>query len=271
MCPDTIVRLRDLVIAAGHRPHFVDAEKKLPLNLPISVTDHVSTATFYRLYIASLLPHDLETVIHLDLDLVAVRSAHELFTAELEFPVAAVDHASPTDSRRVFGDTLGTYFQAGVLVIDLVQWRTKDVETRFRKILEHEGHRIRWWDQDVLNIAFQNDWQRLPIWFNVNSSQRKNITVSELTSSAILIHYDGSRKPWVRFSPQKYSDYWYTSFEQCFGYSLRKSLRRKMAYDRLKSQVLWPIRAGKSAFNAAVRMLPGKAARRGLPPVWHKN
>jgi lipopolysaccharide biosynthesis glycosyltransferase len=238
----TIERIRGLVVESGNLPTFIDAEGKLPTQLPVEESDHVSSATFYRLYLASLLPDDVDTVIHLDLDVVATRSASELFSIDLKAPLAAVDHALPEEAKRLFGDRLGTYFQAGVLLIDLAHWRRQNVESRFHEILEKDRERIRWWDQDVLNIAFANEWQRLPIWFNACGSVRGMISPSELEDSAVLIHYDGHRKPWVRYSPHRYSEFWYTSFEQCFGYSLSEQLKREMARERLINRLLWPIR-----------------------------
>jgi len=253
----TIERIRSLVLESGHQPTFIDAEKSLPASLPLKETDHVSSATFYRLYSASLLPDDIDTVIHLDLDVVAARSALELFSIDLESPIAAVDHARPEEAKRVFGDHLGTYFQAGILLIDLVQWRLANVEERFREILERERDRIRWWDQDVLNIAFASNWQRLPIWLNACSNVRTLISPSELENSAVFIHYDGHRKPWARYSPHRYSEYWYTAFEDCFGYSLADQLRRELAIERLKNRFVWPIRAGRFA-----RRVLGKLVKR---------
>lgn len=239
--PETMNQLADLVARSGHIPVFLDAERRLPDNLPIGKGDHVSPATFYRLSLSSILPPELESVVHLDLDTVAVRSIRELFTLELKYPVAAADHASPADSRRISGDKLGTYFQAGVLVIDLKLWRLGNFEKRFQEILVRKQGQLLWWDQDVLNHAFMNNWQRLPIWFNVGKSVRNLVSVAELSRSARLIHYDGNRKPWVRFSPQTYSAYWYECFEECFGFSLRQQLEREMRQTQLKAFFLSPL------------------------------
>lgn len=261
MNSNAIHRIQRLVIESGHRPEFIDAEKRLPAALPIKKSDHVSRATFYRLYLASLLPQDVQTVIHLDLDIVALRSARELFEINLEFPIAAVDHATPRESRRIFGDRLGTYFQAGVLLVDLAHWRFRNVESQFEEILDKNQESIMWWDQDVLNMAFANDWQRLPLWLNVSSAIRGIISPAELENSAVLVHYDGSRKPWIRYSPQKYSEFWYASYEKIYGYSLKESLKRKMLMERWKRWLAWPFRAGMAAFRAFLRFVGLKSGQ----------
>lgn len=108
-----IERIHSLVIESGRQLSFIEADKSLQASPPLKETGQVSSATFYLLYIASLLPDDVHTVINLDLDFVAVRSALELFSTDLESPIAAVGHSRPEEAKRVFGDRLGTYFQAG--------------------------------------------------------------------------------------------------------------------------------------------------------------
>lgn len=256
MSDGAISRLADVVLESGHNPTFIDAEVVLPDSLPIKATDHVSAATFYRLYIATLLPENVESVIHLDLDVVAVKSGRALFEFDLHSPVAAVDHARPEEAKRVSGDALGTYFQAGVLVANLGQWRIQEIETSFGNILKNDQARIRWWDQDVLNIAFSDAWQRLPIWFNVCSNIRGIITPRELAESAVFIHYDGHRKPWIRYSAHAYAEYWYTAFEDCFGFSLADELKRKMIVERRKSRLVWLTRAVRFARRLWSRLPP---------------
>lgn len=263
MRDEVIARIRSLVLESGHNPTFINAELILPDSLPIKATDHVSSATFYRLFLPTLLPQDVESVIHLDLDVVALRSARKLFELDFDSPVAAVDHARPEEAKRVFGDQLGTYFQAGILVIDLVQWRSKNVEVSFKEILKNHRDRIRWWDQDVLNIAFDGAWQRLPMWFNVCSNIRAIISDRELEDSAVFIHYDGHRKPWVRYSPHRYSEFWYAAFEDCFGYSLKAELKQKMDTERFKNRLMWPIRMGGSILKALKRTVFSNPRGRG--------
>lgn len=102
------LRLSESTVSSSNQ-----ADKSLQASPPLKETDQVSSATFYLLYIASLLPDDVHTVIGLDLDFVAVRSALEVFSTDLESPTAAVGHSRPEEAKRVFGDRLGTYFQAG--------------------------------------------------------------------------------------------------------------------------------------------------------------
>ena len=139
-------------------------------------------------------------------------------------PLAAIDHLSSQDSFRLFGEMSGNYFQAGVLVIDLDIWRAQEIEQIFNKILSEEKNRILWWDQDVLNIAFEGRWQRLPLWFNVCNQVRKIIDVRVIESNVRFIHLDGSSKPWRRYSSEAHAKSWYLAYEDCFGKPFKRKL-----------------------------------------------
>jgi lipopolysaccharide biosynthesis glycosyltransferase len=199
----------------GRSISFLNAQSFVPNDVPLS--HHISKATYYRLYISSILPSDISSVVYLDSDALVVSSIRYLFQLEMNMPLAAIDHLSPQDSFRLFGETLGNYFQAGVLVIDLDIWRAQDIEQIFTKILREEKNRIQWWDQDVLNIAFEGRWQRLPLWFNVCNQVRKLIDVKVIESNVRFIHLDGSSKPWKFHSTEAHAQSWYLAFEDCFG------------------------------------------------------
>jgi lipopolysaccharide biosynthesis glycosyltransferase len=187
----------------GYLPRFLDVSSVVPADLPITPSDHVSQETFYRLFSIGLLPPSIEQAVYLDADMVAIRDISALFSLEMTHPLAAADHLSPSEQQRLHGSTGGTYFQAGVLVLNIPQMRSLNSEQRFLCVLKNERIRIRWWDQDVLNIVFQDNWQRLPIWYNVTEAVLHYQEDMEVKSNARLIHFAGSVKPWTsdRFHP----------------------------------------------------------------------
>jgi len=200
---------------------FLDSQELIGDNLPVS--RHVSKATYYRLYVASMLPESISSVVYLDSDAVVVRSLRALFEIPLDQPLAAADHFSLRDSFRLWGDKSGTYFQAGVLVIDLIAWRSSHIEATFSSILANQSDRITWWDQDVLNIAFENQWQRLPIWYNVPKEVRRELGSDAVLQNMCYLHYDGEIKPWLFEVNDCYGNEWYQAYQECFGSAFDKS------------------------------------------------
>jgi lipopolysaccharide biosynthesis glycosyltransferase len=229
----------------NREPIFLDASHHVPDNLPIKDTDHVSTATFYRLFIANILPHDVDLAVYLDADMLALRSADFLFSRPVSNLVAAVDHCTPINGLRLWGDCGGEYFQAGVLVIPLKKWRDHHLAERFLRVINDERDRIQWWDQDVLNLALSGEFTRLPIWFNVCDSVVETLPHEELDQNAIIIHFSGNSKPWSWYHPSPYTDQWDAAYKEVFGVAFdRSSLKphRKRVY----KQIIHKLRAALS-------------------------
>lgn len=188
-------------------PSFIDMNGLLPAALTVGY--HFTRAIYYRLYVSSILPKELDSVVYLDVDTIAVKTIEPLFTASVEkVPIAAADHLSIHDQLRLWGITGGNYFNSGVLIINLNLWRAVEIEKRFQDILLKDQARIRWGDQDVLNIAFANQWGRIPIWFNANHIVNQAVGMEAVVNHAHLIHYTGARKPWNAASPAPHELLW---------------------------------------------------------------
>lgn len=230
----TLAFLKDRSLHA----EFIDCRNFLPDGLPLKSSDHVSKATFYRLFLASLLPSNVDSAVYLDLDLVAIRGIDELFEVPLRHPIAAADHMSPVLSFQCHGPAGGSYFNAGVLLIDLAWWRRSDIENRFLEVLAKERHRIRWWDQDVLNLAFTDDWQRLPVWYNVTSSVLDALGPKDCLLQGRILHFDGTNKPWTASTYHPYARIWLASYSEVFGTSFdsKPSIRNRLGRMRRRAE-----------------------------------
>jgi lipopolysaccharide biosynthesis glycosyltransferase len=193
---------------------FLDCSNKIPDDLPLTVTDHVSRAAFHNLFISSILPSETKFAVYLDCDIIVIGSLRYLFDIELIKPLAAVDDFSPTSEIRVFGKKGINYFNNGVMVLDLERLRFNKFENTFIEILANDRSRIKYWDQDVLNIAFHNNWQKLPIWFNVHENIMDIFEEDKIMSNAHLLHFDGSNKPWKAGVKRKLQKYWFDAYSR---------------------------------------------------------
>lgn len=211
----------------GRTATFKDARSFVSDDVPLS--HHVSKATYYRLFVASILPEEITSVVYLDSDALVMRSIRKLFELPLTSPIAASDHMAPGEAFRLWGGLVGNYFQAGVLLADLSYWRVKQLEKSFKRILTDERDRILWWDQDVLNIAFENNWQRLPIWYNLSRQARSEMPESAARENGCFLHLDGSGKPWKFHSKDWVADAWYALYLETFGTEFdKKSIQRPL-------------------------------------------
>lgn len=163
----------------------------------LPVNGHVSLETYFRLAMAVLLPTSIDRVIYLDADLVVLSSLKELWESPRHAKgIAAVPE--PGDSVQRLGLPEGSsYLNAGVLVIDLDAWRSEGVTAQLFEIAKENADRLQFWDQDVLAIYLQGDWQHLDARWNYNHRFFfGNHQAPTLTAPAI-VHFSGQRlKPW---------------------------------------------------------------------------
>lgn len=199
---------------------FINLAGYVNENFQIKDGDHVSHATFYRLFVSSILPDHISSLVYLDIDTIAVRSIRNLFDTDLTHPIAAVDHLRHDFSIRVWGPQGGTYFQAGVLIIDLDEWRLQRYEEVFLSIAQEQKNIIKWWDQDILNIAFKDNWHRIPIWYNVSRSVCSIISAKDISDNMRIIHFDGANKPWNSYNVHPLHDAWAKEYFSTFGKEL---------------------------------------------------
>jgi lipopolysaccharide biosynthesis glycosyltransferase len=249
--PRSIARLESFFSARGRQAIFLDASDRVPGNLPIRPGDHVSPATFYRLFIAEILPPEYSHAVYLDADMLALRSIAPLFSRPVTGLLAAADHCSPADALRLWGGLPGGYFQAGVLAIPLDRWREEKISARFLEVMATRQALIRWWDQDVLNLTVGEAWDRLPVWYNVCEAVTKAAPREQVEQQALLLHFSGSGKPWNTFGGSALTEHWDLAYEAVFGRAFARGSLRPPLHQR---------------FQAAVRsrlagLLHGRAAR----------
>ena len=191
------------------------------------VSAHLSRAAYLRLAMAELLPPQVERVIYLDGDLLVRDDIGKLWTSGLGGrPLGAVPDfgiMASARTRREKAAVLGLgprepYFNSGVLLADLAQWRGEDLGGRARALAaeHHYPHH----DQDALNALFRGRWQALPLRWNVIPPVwqlfSKVLRQSELRRAALdarrdiaILHYAGGAKPWEYPLTSGFNDVYY--------------------------------------------------------------
>jgi len=155
---------------------------------------------YARMLLPQLLPAEVERVIYLDCDMLVRAPIEDLYAADLEGqPLGAVrDALAPfialrrdmTQNKGLF-DGADPYFNSGMLVMDLAQWRKIDLAAEIGA-LEARGLLSKlYFDQDLLNLIFRNRWQALPWRWNVIDAHPAH----EALDPAIL-HFTLKAKPW---------------------------------------------------------------------------
>ena len=164
---------------------------------------HVSATTYCKLLIPNLIPSDFETCLYLDTDIYVNGNPFDLFEQTLRRPIGAVEIKNP---RSVTGEN-HDYFNAGVILMDLVRLRSQHYTEKFFSVLA-ENENLRYQEQDVFNIVFMNNWVKLPPKFNFMAEVELNFSHEFRNDSPVLVHLISARKPWKGYSHTKWHFLW---------------------------------------------------------------
>jgi lipopolysaccharide biosynthesis glycosyltransferase len=219
-------------------PTFLNAESLIPPNLPIPEGTKYTAATYYRLFIADILPSEITHVVYLDVDMVVINCIADLFGTTYPTPIAAVDHLSPYQSVRLWGESGGSYFQAGVMLASLNTWRLKDMSSEFLSIINDHMDRLGCVDQDVLNIAFKDNWTPLPIGYNIEEGALRSLSPQWLDEHIKIAHFSGLKKPWNSYNSSPYTSFWDQAYEDAFGVPFNREQLKPPVSLRSKAKTL---------------------------------
>lgn len=184
---------------------------------------HITQAAYYRLFLTDILPADIEKVLYLDGDIIVTGSLSELWNTEMDDcavgGVTDMSEAIQEYSRLGYPSDFG-YFNSGVLLINLKYWRENKVVDTFQKIMVETPERIKFHDQDVLNISFYNCKKQLSLKYNVQNgflykkefweidSQKYEQSVAAAIKQPVVIHYSARVKPWFVDCENPLKDKW---------------------------------------------------------------
>ena len=181
------------------------AERILPLNAKA----HYSLDTWTRLWVEDFFPPGVNRVLYLDGDIVITGEIASLWNTDLEGALlGAVD--IPGSQAGVTRHGLRPedgYFNAGVLVIDLSQWRATKAMDEALEYVSTYPDRVHDVDQDALNACFHARRKRLDYKWNVIWPFFREPPTVELPYSEIetirrevrIVHFNGASKPWSYF------------------------------------------------------------------------
>lgn len=158
---------------------------------------HFSVATYYRLFIASLFPQ-YKKIVYLDCDLVVLGDISELYHMDMDDNIlaAVVDgYVSGTPEFREYAEfSIGVdpdrYINAGVLVINLEEFRKDKIQEKFIRLIKEYDFDLLDPDQAYLNYLCQGKISPLQRSWNTEAIN------SSVQAKKNIVHYALYKKPW---------------------------------------------------------------------------
>lgn len=166
----------------------------------VKTSRRLSNVVYARLLIDRLLPPEVERIIYLDCDTMVRDRIEALYDTDMEgYPIAAVRDVMGAfivggrdiRSNRDLFDTADPYFNSGMLLIDVPKYRAVDVGARLETAIADGVMARIYYDQDLLNLIFKNNWRILPPRWNTLDAH-----YSHEAGDPAILHYTGPFKPW---------------------------------------------------------------------------
>jgi lipopolysaccharide biosynthesis glycosyltransferase len=190
---------------------WLNPNENLITDLEVGGSSYITKATFYRLLIPELLPEH-QKAIYLDSDLVINADLGNLWDIDIEdrYLLAARDLYFPpilttpcTNFLQSNGLKIDTFFNAGVLSINLEKWRLEKTGTEVVKFISQ--HKLPS-DQEGLNIVLKDKWKEInPQWnqacgiYECESWEKSPFSeelFTNLVNNPFIIHFTSADKPW---------------------------------------------------------------------------
>lgn len=161
------------------------------------------------LLLPELLPANMRRVLFLDADMLVLDDIGPLWNHDLagRSLAAAVDSAIPmcrsprgvphTAALGIAPDA--SYFNAGVMLVDLEAWRCRGLAERAFGYVSELGGRTDFLHQEALNAIAWNDWSSLDPRWNVPGSAGRcfDHTHGAAINAPGIVHFAGRMKPWL--------------------------------------------------------------------------
>ena len=205
---DLTERLTLFCKSCGYAFHTYQVPDELFQDAPVN--KHYSKAMYYRMLAGDILPKTIDRVLYLDPDLLIINSLMPLWNIDLgDCIFAAASHnmeSGIVDSiNNVRLDTSSSYFNTGVLLMDLEKCRRLVHPKDIFSMIDDSGKMLLLPDQDVFNGLYGDMTLAIPdnIWnFDVRKFNQ-NLILSGgaqdeywIIRNTAVLHFCGKGKPW---------------------------------------------------------------------------
>jgi len=215
---------------------FFDVTKFIePIRNKLKNLYHFGLATWYRLFIQSLFPQ-YDKVLYLDCDIIVLGDISKLYNIQLDNNLIGAVECNIISIHPVFSEYVKKfcgidckrYFNAGILVMNLKEFRKNNIENRFVYLINKYNFDVIDPDQGYLNFLAQGKVKFLPNGWNKESVN------TPLEGELNIVHYALYKKPWQYDDVVNSEYFWQYASESPF-YEKIKSIKDKFN-DEMKAK-----------------------------------
>ena len=178
----------------------VDVEDRLEAVASTGANPYFSYAAYARIFVPDILAEDSGKALYLDSDTFVLKPLDGLFATDMgESPLALAPDVCPDAYSGYVGLKNGeTYYNTGVALFDLANWRRNDCTARFLREIAAPSAPNPLGDQDVIVRIFNGEITPLSPEWNFLSQY----TLLSRKEEPSILHFSGNTlgRPWFRGS-----------------------------------------------------------------------
>ena len=228
---ENLEKFRSLAGQYGRAIEFLDmgtlSERLEAINAPKWFDSY---AAYGRLFAPGMIGEDIDRILYLDSDTIVTTDLGALYNVELEGNVCAMvqDSADYGLYRQIGHRRDDIYFNSGVIVFDLPEWKRQKCEDAVFPFFRAFGAKLNFPDQDALNHLLKGKIKKLDIKYNyfvlfLTTGVDLNFFAAGLDrkphyysreavraagENAAILHYTSSVKPWLKDTRCACVDQW---------------------------------------------------------------
>ncbi len=181
--------------------------------------EHVTEATYYRLFIENFLPENLSEILYLDTDVFCNKNFDSVVFSTFDilkkskFIIGSKTSQIENSHSESLMLSSKKYFNAGVMFIDLKKWRENKITSALSDILSKNN--FKYMDQDIMNLYFDGDYLEIDQYLNSNVNTNIKHSIKNLDifkENVIFAHFIGKTKPWTLKGEEHPNSYFFQNY-----------------------------------------------------------
>lgn len=217
---DTLSKLKDMVRPFYSEISFSYLHESKFEGLEVK---RYGLSIYFRLYLSEVIDPSIQNILCIDCDTVVVDDITTIYDdlPEEDFTLAAVENIGRSPCKAL-GLEKGKYFNCGLMLINMTQWKAQDIGGRALTFLRQYPELCRYPEQSALNKILNGQWTPLPLSWNaqrpaykilekrMDEQHRPEDEFLESIKKPKMIHYMGKgSKPWEYGSLHPLKDIYY--------------------------------------------------------------
>lgn len=243
-------KLLSVVNTFNRQITFINVSCCLEEVMSSSAASYGGFSTYARIYIDRLLPPTVEILLYIDTDTLVLHNLADLLNFKFHnYIVAAVKDTVSELYRTGLGfSPKDSYFNTGVLLINMKRWREFCVEDKLISLLPKIAPYAEFADQDLLNLVLKHEVAVLPLKFNCmiaplffkpkdlyhlfHLDQDNYYELAQMENDRrepYIIHFNSglASRPWIKGGKHPYGDNWMSIRNKIYESPLKKQLPNK--------------------------------------------